>query len=119
MRQWRFHEGVYDCPCVLTMDRLRGRWKTNILWYIWKGTNRFNAICRELPEVHRGVVARQIRQLERDGIIDREILCEKPLHVEYSLTELGLSLAPVLESLATWGLTTGEPIEPATVHTSV
>ena len=107
MKQWLFQGRTYDCPCVLTMDRLRGRWKTNILWYIWSGTNRFNAICRELPWVNRGVVARQLGQMELDGIIERRVISEKPLHVEYFLTELGDSLSPIIKSLAEWGVSQG------------
>lgn len=107
MRQWQFGTRVYECPSVLTMDRLRGKWKTNILWYIWRGTNRFNAICRALPEVRRAVIARQIRSMEKDGLIDHTTLSEKPLHIEYGLTELGYSLFPVIELLVAWGSSHG------------
>lgn len=110
MKLWRFGASLYDCPCVLTMDRLRGRWKTTILWHIWVGNNRFNAICRELPHVNRGVIARQIRSMERDGLIDRTVRREKPLHVEYDLTALGRSLSPILASLAEWGASHGEAV---------
>lgn len=109
MRSWVYRDQAYDCPVVLTLDRLRGRWKTNILWYVWTGTNRFNAMCQELPEVHRAVVARQLKALERDGLISRRVISSKPLHVEYSLTGLGESLAPIIERLADWGERHSEP----------
>ncbi|TVR06452.1 MAG: transcriptional regulator [Spirochaetaceae bacterium] len=109
MRTWRFAGETYQCPVVLTIDRLRGRWKTNILWFIWTGTNRFNGICAALPQVQRGVIARQLRSLERDGLLYRTVICEKPLHIEYQLSELGESLAPLVASLAAWGEEHGTP----------
>lgn len=103
MRYWTYAGRRYDCPVVLAMDRLRGRWKTNVLWLIWTGTNRFNAICDELRWVHRAAVARQLRSLEIDGLVTRTVVCEKPLHVEYHLSPLGESLSPLIASLAEWG----------------
>lgn len=111
MKQWRYAGRTYDCPCVLTMDLIRGRWKTNILWLIWVGKNRFNEICRQLPQVNRGVIARQLRALERDGIIRRSIVEEKPLHVEYHFTDIGHSLEPIFEVLADWGASNGQETE--------
>lgn len=105
MEQWKFRGRAYDCPVVLTIARLSGRWKTNILWLIWNGTNRFNAICRELPTVNKAVVSRQIRSMEQDELIERRVIKTKPLHVEYSLTESGRSLGPIIERLAAWGQT--------------
>ena len=103
MRYWSFAGRRYDCPVVLAIDRLRGRWKTNVLWLIWTGTNRFNSICQELPWVHRAAVARQLRSLERDGMVTRSVVSEKPRHVEYNLSPLGESLSPIIASLAEWG----------------
>lgn len=106
-KRWSYGSKLYDCPIVLALDRLKGRWKTNILWYIWHGTNRFNAICRELPQVNRGVVAKQLRQMERDRLVVRHVVGERPLHVEYTLTDLSTALFPALEALANWGTAHG------------
>jgi DNA-binding HxlR family transcriptional regulator len=82
-----------------------------VLWLIWSGTNRFNFISRELPQVNQGALMRVLRELESDGLVVRKEYGRRPAPVEYSLTELGLSLGPLLAQLAEWGRAHGESVE--------
>ena len=104
MATWTFGQKHYPCPIVLAIDRLAGKWKTNILWHVHTGTRRFNALCQALPEVNRGVVLRQLRALERDGLLSRhEIHDSNVRHVEYRLTASTEALIPAILELAAWG----------------
>lgn len=104
MDTWVFGRERHACPIALAIARLAGRWKTNILWHVHAGTRRFNALCRALPEVNRGALARQLRALERDGLVARrEIPNGRVRHVEYSLTPRTEALVPAITALADWG----------------
>lgn len=112
MDTWVFGRKRYPCPIVLTLDRLAGKWKTNILWHIHNGTRRFNALCQALPEVNRGVVLRQLRALERDGLLSRhEHHDSKVRHVEYRFTAMTEALTPAILELAAWGRRYGRRLE--------
>jgi DNA-binding HxlR family transcriptional regulator len=109
MDSWLFGGRTYACPIVLAMDRFAGKWKTHILWHVHGGTRRFNALCSALPQVNRGVVLRQLRALERDGLLSRrEFHDEAVRHVEYSLTPMAVSLTPAILALAAWGREHGQ-----------
>lgn len=110
MRCWNYRQKSYYCPIGLALDRFSGRWKTNILWFIWTGTNHFNQICRELPRANKGVISRQLRELEEDGLVTRHVLGERPLSVEYRFTELDRSLEDILAALGQWGNEHGEVV---------
>ncbi len=103
MQTWTYSGRTYACPIALTASLLAGRWKTNLLWLFWTGTNRFNQLSRELPEVNRGVLMRVLRELAADGLVVRKEHGPRPAPVEYSLTKRALSLAPILGQLAAWG----------------
>ena len=101
---WNFGDRSYPCPIALTLDRLAGKWKTNILWHIHDGTTRFNALCRALPYVNRGAMLRQLRSLEQDGLVMRRESFDKQVRqVDYLLTERTEALVPVIVALAEWG----------------
>ncbi len=87
---------------------LSPKWRTNVLWLIWTGKNRFNQILRELPMVNRSTLMRVLRDLEEDGLISRTEYGPRPAPVEYSLTALGLSLGPLMAGLADWGKANAE-----------
>lgn len=103
MATWTYVGRSYPCPIALTAGLLAGRWRTNVLWLIWKGTNRFNRIARALPCVNRGALMRVLRALEADGLVQRVEHGARPAPVEYSLTQRALSLAPLLGQMAEWG----------------
>jgi DNA-binding HxlR family transcriptional regulator len=93
----------HGCPIETTLDVLGGKWKGMVLHRLLHGTLRFNEIRRLLPRVTQRMLTRQLRELERDGIIRRRIYAEVPPKVEYSLTPFGLSLKPILLMMEDWG----------------
>ncbi|HWQ66952.1 MAG TPA: helix-turn-helix domain-containing protein [Methanospirillum sp.] len=94
---------TYHCPVEAALDIIGGKWKVLIIWQLKGGKMRFSTLEGMLPMITPGMLTKQLRELERDGIVSREIFAEVPLRVEYSLTNLGVTLSPVLDSLCTWG----------------
>lgn len=91
------------CPVDATVAVVSGKWKPQILRRLFfEGTQRFNALQRALGAPRQALTV-QLRELERDGVIHREVFAEVPPRVEYSLTERGKSLGPVLEQMLRWG----------------
>ncbi|MFC5703323.1 winged helix-turn-helix transcriptional regulator [Cohnella faecalis] len=93
------------CPVELAVDVLSGKWKVLALWYLQDQRRRFNELQRLMPGVSQKMLTQQLRELEKDGIIGRQIFDENPPRVEYYLTERGEAVKPILSSLFTWGLT--------------
>jgi DNA-binding HxlR family transcriptional regulator len=91
------------CPVEVTLDIIGGKWKQLILYYLLQGTKRFNELRRLLPNVTQQMLTTQLRELERDGIVHREVYAEVPPKVEYSLTERGRSLEQILLAMLAWG----------------
>lgn len=91
------------CPVTVTQNILMGKWKLLILWILHQGTRRFNELQRVMPEISRGVLTQQLRELERDKLVNREVYKEVPPKVEYSLTEIGESFIPVMNQIMQWG----------------
>lgn len=79
-----------------------GKWKLEILWQLSHGTQRFNALRRAIPGVTQHMLTAQLRELERDGLVTREIHAEVPPRVEYTLTDEARRLAPVFEAIFEW-----------------
>ena len=95
--------GIDDCPVTFTMSRIGGKWKPIILYLITKGGNRFGILQRGIEGISKQMLTKQLRELEKDGILHRKIYAEIPPRVEYSLTELGESLLPIIGSMKSWG----------------
>ncbi|MEV5839144.1 helix-turn-helix domain-containing protein [Nocardia sp. NPDC052112] len=96
--------GPYFCGIDAAMDVVGGKWKALILWELANhGVRRFGELRRGLPGVSEKMLIQQLRELEEDGIVDREIYREVPPKVEYRLTESGRALNAALEPLGTWG----------------
>lgn len=94
----------YDkCPMVLVHDLLSGKRKILILWYLSYQSLRFNQIKRKLPDVTQKMLTQQLRSLEADGLVHRHVYPVVPPKVEYSLTELGEKIIPVLELMHGYG----------------
>ncbi|HTO17472.1 MAG TPA: helix-turn-helix domain-containing protein [Edaphocola sp.] len=86
-----------------TLSVIGGKWKPIILYYLAPKTRRFGEIAVRIPRISRKVLTEQLRELERDKLVDRKYYKEIPPRVEYSLTELGRSLTPVFKEMAKWG----------------
>jgi DNA-binding HxlR family transcriptional regulator len=96
--------GPYFCGIDAAMDAVGGKWKSLILWELEnRGVRRFGELRRGLPGVSEKMLIQQLRELEEDGIVDREIYREVPPRVEYRLTELVSALNAALEPLGAWG----------------
>ncbi|WP_405382630.1 winged helix-turn-helix transcriptional regulator [Maribacter sp. LLG6340-A2] len=85
------------------MDMIGGKWKPMLIFHISKGTNRFNKLFNEIEGINRQMLSKQLKSLEKTGILDRTLYGEMPPRVEYSLTPLGKSLLPVLQAMTKWG----------------
>ena len=80
-----------------------GKWKPIILWVLWSDTRRFSELNRMIPGVSQKMLTQQLRQLEEDMIVHREVYPVVPPKVEYSLTDKGRTLGAILEAMAAWG----------------
>jgi DNA-binding HxlR family transcriptional regulator len=96
--------GPYICGIDAAMDVVAGKWKSLILWELHNhGTRRFGELRRGLPGVSEKMLIQQLREMEADGLVRREVYREVPPKVEYSLTEDGTSLNAALGPLGAWG----------------
>ena len=93
------------CPIEATLDIVGGKWKVLILFYLMKGTVRFGEFQRLIPKITQRMLTLQLRELEEDGVVHREVYRQVPPKVEYSLTEFGRSLEPILILMRDWGVT--------------
>lgn len=95
---------TFNCEKELTLSIIGGKWKMLILWYLGKqGTKRFGELRKLIPDITQRMLANQLRELEEDYIIHREVYPVVPPKVEYSLTKQGESLMPILEAMYEWG----------------
>ncbi|SIS44963.1 winged helix-turn-helix transcriptional regulator [Salimicrobium flavidum] len=93
-----------QCQIQEALGTLVGKWKPIILLYLMKeGTQRFSELKREIPEITQKMLTKQLRELEAEGIVAREVYPEVPPKVEYSITEYGRDLQPILEAMHEWG----------------
>lgn len=99
-------EGVAQadtCGLADALDVIGGKWKSTILWELHLGRARFGELRRRLPGISEKVLFEQLRQLEADGVVRRDVFDEIPQRVEYSLTPAGSSLNAAVHALAEWG----------------
>jgi DNA-binding HxlR family transcriptional regulator len=91
------------CPVSETMAIIGGKWKPIILYCIRDSKKRFNEIRKLIPGITQKMLTQQLRELEAQGIVHREIFAVVPPKVEYALTEYGRTLTPILDAMAKWG----------------
>lgn len=99
---------IYDCdlgcPVQNTLQFISGKWKSVILYHIFKNeVLRFSELQAKLPYVSKRMLAKQLSELEADGILDKQVYPVIPVKTEYRVTELGSSLYPVIEAMEVWG----------------
>lgn len=92
-----------NCPAAHTLRVLSGMWKVPIVWHLLSGTRRFGELRNDVGKITQRVLAQQLRELVRDGIVHRKVYLATPLKVEYSLTPLGRTLRPVVAIMCAWG----------------
>ena len=100
----------YRCGLDAAVDVIGGKWKARILWAVHAEPRRFGELRRQLAGISEKMLTQQLRELEADGLVHREIYREVPPKVEYSLTTFGASLNAALEPLGDWGHTNIERI---------
>jgi DNA-binding HxlR family transcriptional regulator len=110
------------CAVEATLDLIDGKWKGVILFHLLSGTQRFGELRRRMPGITQRMLTKQLRALEEDKLILRKVYAEVPPRVEYTVSEIGESLRPVIEILKQWGeshrarlsgASASEPIEAA------
>ncbi len=103
MPAFEFGGKEYNNPVELALDKVGGKWKMPILWRLREKPRRYNELKRDLGKITHKMLTEQLRQMERDGLVNREVFNVVPPHVEYSLTRLGESSIPIIEHLRKWG----------------
>lgn len=93
------------CPVAATLHLIGGKYKALLLWHLSGRVLRFNALRRLVPEATAKMLTQQLRELEQDGLLIRKVYAVVPPKVEYSLTEKGNSLFPILQAMYKWGST--------------
>jgi DNA-binding HxlR family transcriptional regulator len=91
------------CPAETAITLLGSKWKLLILRELFKGMRRFGELSRSVPGISQKMLTQQLRQMEEDGLVSRKIYPEVPPRVEYSLTDIAMSLKPVLDAMHKWG----------------
>jgi len=92
-----------SCPVNYTLNKIGGRWKPIILFHLAKGPQRYSAIRRSLVHISEKMLISSLRELETEGIIEREVKPVIPPHVTYRLGKKGMDLLPIFDAMADWG----------------
>ena len=96
-------EKLPACPVETTLTLISDKWKVLILRDLLLGTKRFGELKKSIGHVSQKVLTAQLRQMEQSGLVNRKVYAEVPPKVEYSLTDVGYSLKPILDAMWTWG----------------
>ena len=96
-------EKLPACPVETTLTLISDKWKVIILRDLLPGTKRFGELRKSIGHVSQKVLTAQLRQMEQSGLVNRKVYAEVPPKVEYSLTDVGYSLKPILDAMWTWG----------------
>lgn len=102
--QRKIYNCVKGCSVESTLQLISGRWKSVLLYHmIYGGDYRYNELQKKIPGITRRMLSLQLKDLENDGLIVRQVIQEKPLMVSYRITEYGESLKPIISMLQQWG----------------
>ncbi len=93
----------FTCPVEATIQLIGGKYKAIILWHLMNQTLRYSELHKRMPKATDKMLAQQLRELEKDGLIHREVYPVVPPKTEYSLTLLGETLTPILDAMCNWG----------------
>lgn len=93
----------YTCPVEATIQLIGGKYKAVILWHLMNKTLRYSELHKLMPKATDKMLAQQLRELEKDDLISRKVYPVVPPKTEYSLTDFGKTLAPILDELCNWG----------------
>ena len=96
-------KNIPDCPVEMTLQLIGDKWKVLIIRDLLTGTKRFNELMRSVGGITQKVLTSHLRAMEQDGLLTRTVYPEVPPKVEYTLTETGYSLKPILDSMFAWG----------------
>jgi DNA-binding HxlR family transcriptional regulator len=98
----------YSCALLLSMDLVGGKWKMRILWHIIHGDNRFSLLQKAMDDISEKMLTTQLRELESTGILNRKVIQEKPLNVQYALSDEYSKLGDVINALCDFSKDYGE-----------
>lgn len=98
-----FRDKQYKCGIDVTLAVIGGKWKSAILYHLAQRTMRFSELQCQFADTTRKMLTQQLRELERDGLVHREVYPQVPPKVEYSLTDKGRSIKPILDLMREWG----------------
>lgn len=105
---YRIDKKDFHCAMDVTMSFIGGKWKTVVLWYLIGKTKRFGELKKMIPNITEKMLSLQLKALEKDGLVIRKVYAEVPPKVEYSLSEKGQGLIPILKEISKWGRHIGE-----------
>ena len=95
---------IPDCPVEMTLQLIADKWKVLIIRDLLTGTKRFSELMRSVTGITQKVLTSHLRAMEQDGLLSRKVYPEVPPRVEYTLTDTGYSLKPILDSMVAWGM---------------
>tara|TARA_R110002051_G_scaffold137916_2_gene210531 strand:+ start:37800 stop:38189 length:390 start_codon:yes stop_codon:yes gene_type:complete len=105
----KINNKISFCPTSAAMELIGGKWKSVILTHLIGDKKRYNELRKEIPGITERTLSLQLKQLEADGMVNRKVFTKKPpLKVEYTLTEFGQTLVPILNLIVDWGLQAAE-----------
>jgi DNA-binding HxlR family transcriptional regulator len=96
-------KNTFTCPVEATIQLIGGKYKAVILWHLMNGKLRYSELHKKMPKATDKMLTQQLRELERDGLINRTVYPVVPPKTEYALTDFGRSLVPILDEMCNWG----------------
>lgn len=99
----KYCNNTFNCPVEATLSLIGGKYKCIILWHLINNTLRYNQLKKLIPQATPKMLTQQLRELENDGLIIRTVYPVVPPKVEYTLSDFGKSITPVLDSMCEWG----------------